>query len=160
MAGTHGEGKSLRLRGNGRSLHFCITRTNEPTRREASRPQMEIPDLYANSIFVAARGVGRRVAQRRPCSKEAMADFAKVQVFSAGYPYGRNAISLCTDLFWWMIISLYYEAKNTFWKKFSIYILIVWNTVFIFRVILKAIIIFIYYFIYYFVKIYKLKFVI
>lgn len=27
---------------------------------------MEIPDLYANSIFVAARDVGRRAASRQP----------------------------------------------------------------------------------------------
>jgi len=73
-------------------------RTNEPTRRGASRPQMEIPDLYANSIFVAARGVGRRTAQRRPCSKEAMAIPVKMQVFRAGYPCGRNAINSCVNL--------------------------------------------------------------
>lgn len=60
---------------------------------------MEIPDLYANSIFVAARGVDRRATQRRRCSKEAMADSAKVQVFHAGYPYGRHVIVLCVDLF-------------------------------------------------------------
>lgn len=45
------------VRGNGRSLHFCITRTNERTNEPAGvaglGPQMEIPDLYANSIFVA-----------------------------------------------------------------------------------------------------------
>lgn len=59
---------------------------------------MEIPDLYANSIFVAARGVGRRVAQRRSYSKEAMVDSTKVQVFCAGYPYERNAINPYVDL--------------------------------------------------------------
>lgn len=86
---------------------------------------MEIPDLYANSIFVAARGVGRRAAQRRPCSKEAMADSAKVQVFCAGYTCGRNAISNICRLILTTVITLYHEAKSVFFNfKSSIYALI------------------------------------
>jgi len=45
-------------------LYHANERT-DPARPPAPRPQMEIPDLYANSIFVAARGVGRRDAAQR-----------------------------------------------------------------------------------------------
>jgi len=52
-------------------ISVSCERTNERTNRPSAqrgvpRPQMEIPDLYANSIFVAARGVGRRSTSRHP----------------------------------------------------------------------------------------------
>lgn len=57
---------------------------------------MEIPDLYANSIFVAARGVGRRAAQRRPCSKEAL---RKCKSSARDIHVEEMQLTICVDLF-------------------------------------------------------------
>lgn len=90
-AETRGGGKSLELRGNGRSLHFCITRTNERTNRPGAERRghrwkypiyMQIPYLSPRE----ASAVAPRSAH--PCTKEAMADSVKVQVFRAEYPCG------------------------------------------------------------------------
>lgn len=55
---------------------------------------MEIPDLYANSIFVAARDVGRRAASRqpRPFFSERNREGASLSDTN-GYSCGRNVIS-------------------------------------------------------------------
>lgn len=55
---------------------------------------MEIPDLYANSIFVAARDVGRRAASRqpRPFFSERNREGAGL-FYANGCSCGRNVIS-------------------------------------------------------------------
>lgn len=74
-------GKSLGLRGNGRSLHFCITRTNESTQRCAERQghrwkypiYMQIPYLSPRETSVASR-------QPRPFSSERNGEGASTQM--------------------------------------------------------------------------------
>lgn len=76
---------------------------------------MEIPDLYANSIFVAARDVGRRAASRqpRPFFSERNREGASLSDTN-GYSCERNVISSISRE---RLLSLYlYNEKRLYCK--------------------------------------------
>lgn len=65
VGGGDAGGKSLRLRGNGRSLHFCITRMNERT-NERTDPAWSVEATDGNTRFICKFHICRRERRRPP----------------------------------------------------------------------------------------------
>lgn len=94
--GRREEGKSLGLRGNGRSLHFCITRTNESTQRVAR--SAEATD--GNTRFICKFHICRRERRRSSCRVVSTASVLfrkkrrRCKSYANGYSCGRKVISV------------------------------------------------------------------